>query len=359
MFEFYNHVKEITLIFQNGRLIFANESALHFFNCYFHTIEEKPLAFFFPNGLPEGKTELALRGGGSLTCECKRLVQGGEEILLVQQTSDSVQEGEIRLTTSKAMYDPLMIGKTAIMTQSITEPLQNIMEAAEHLLKEADIQLKMREELQDISKNAGIVYHKTKRMLEEYETLSLNQEPSVCCFDLKDAVEKACRRIEEYLILERLPVKLRFSSRTSSCLILADKQQIVKAVTGLIAGSVRYLTDHEEKGRINVKAYAEENAGKVVIEDNAKETDSLFEKLAYADMFSLSMPSDREVLSLQMIHSMVEKNNGTIYLAKNKGIGMRYTIQFPLTDKNRFFEKEKEVDYKAIIFHEMEYYLSV
>ena len=358
MFEFYNHVKEITLIFQNGRLIFANESALHFFNCYFHTIEGKPFSFFFPNGLSEGKTELTL-GGGSLTCECKRLIQGGEEILLVQQTSASVQEEEIRLTTSKAMYDPLAIGKAAVMVQSITDPLQNIMESTEHLLRANNIQLKMREELQEISKNADIVYRKTKRMLEEYETLSLNQEPSVYCFDLKDAAEKACRRIEEYLTLERLPVKLRFSSRPSSCLILADKQQVVKAVTGLIAGSVRYLTDHEENGRINVKAYAEENVGKVVIEDNVKETDNLFEKLAYADMYSLSMPSDREVLSLQMINSLVEKNNGNIHLAKNKGIGMRYTIRFPLTDKNRFFEKEKEVDYKSIIFHEMEYYLSV
>lgn len=359
MFEFYNHVKEITLIFQNGRLIFANESALHFFNCYFHTIEGKSIAFFFRDCLSEGTQTLSLCSGGSLTCECKRIVQGEKEFLLLHQVSETVEADEMRLTTPKAMYDPLMIGKAAVMTQSIADPIQNIIEAAEHLLREEKIQLKMREELQQISKNAGDVYRRTKRMLEEYETLSLNQEPSVSCFDLKEAVEKSCHRIEEYLILEKLPVKLSFSSRESACLILADKQQIVKAVTGLIAGSVRYLSDHVEKGRINVKVYAEQDSGKVIIEDNAKDPDSLLEKLAYADTFPLSVSSDREVLSLQMINSMVEKNNGDIYLSKNKGIGMRYTVRFPLTEKNRFSEKEKELDYSSIICHEMEFFLSM
>lgn len=359
MFEFYNHVKEITLIFQNGRLIFANESALHFFHCYFHTIEGKPIAFFFQNSLSEGTETLSLCSGGSLTCECKRFVQDGMEFLLIHQTAENEQEGEIRLTTPKAMYDPLMIGKAAVMAQSITDSIQNIIESADHLLREEHIQLKMREELQEISKNAGDVYRKTKKMLEEYETLSLNQEPLVSCFDLKEAVGKSCRRIEEYLILEKLPVNLRFSSRDPACLILADKQQVIKAVTGLIAGSVRYLTDHEEKGRINVKAYAEQNFGKVIIEDNAKEPSSILEKLAYADTFPLSIPSDREVLSLQMLNSLIEKNNGSIHLSKNKGIGMRYTIRFPLTDKNRFSEKEKEVDYKSIICNEMGFFLSV
>lgn len=355
MFEFYNHVKEITLIFQEGRLIFANESALHFFNCYFHTIEGKPISFFFQNHFAEGTETLSLCGGGTLTCECKHFSQDGKEFCLFHQLPEQGETEEMLLTTPKALYDPLMIGKAAIMTQSIADPIQNIIESAEHLLRQEPAQLKLREELLEISKNAEDIYRKTKRMLEEYATLTLHQERCVSCFDLREAVQQVCRRIEEYLILEKLPVKIHFSSRDSVCLILADKQQVMKAITGLVSGMVRYLTDHEEKGRINVKVYAEQNWGNVVLEDNAKETDSILEKLAYTDTLS----SDRHVMGLQMMNSLIENNNGSVSLSKSKGIGMRYTVRFPLTDKNRFAEKERDVNVKEIVFHEMEFFMTV
>ena len=358
MFEYYNHVKEITLIFQNGRLIFANESACHFLNCYFHSIEGKEPGYLIKSGSLENDGILQFQNGICLDCVCRNFEEDGGNFLLIRQKGMGTEK-EIKLTTPKALYDPLMLGKAAIMTQRIAAPIQNILDSIDHLIKESDGNLKLKEELQEISKNVGDVYGKTKYLLEEYQTLTMDLDQTVYCFDLTEAAEVACRKIQEYLELKKLPVKVSFSSRGGPIMILADKGQIVRVITGLIANTAGYLASRQRQGKVNLKVIADSSSAAVVIEDNSKDCLQLMDKLAYAEAFSILEEGGREVMSLQMVNSLIEKNNGTLNITNRKGIGIRYTLRFPLTGQNGFMEREKELDYDSIISHEMDFFLNV
>ncbi len=358
MFEFYNAVKAITLIFQESRLIYANESALHFFGSYFHVLEGKPLEFFFQNTSFDGEEVLTFYNGITMVCNCHTIQKNGGEFLVIQQSLAPVHPFEVKLQTPTVLYDPLALGKSTVMMQSITDSLQNILQSTQHLMQTEDAQLKLKEELAEISRNASEIYRKTKYMVDEYTSLQLAQNKVVSCFDLKEAIRKSCHTIEEYIELEKLPVTLRFSGRQQDCFVLADKEQLIKAFGGLIACLVRYLVDHELHGKLNVKCYGTAEYAQIVIEDNAKMPTNIFEAFSYTDSFQLLPSPDQKLLSIQAINSLIENNHGSIHCLLNPGVGMRYTIRFPLANPKRFSEKEKEVDIAAIISREMEFFLS-
>ncbi len=359
MFEFYNTAKEITLIFKDGRLIYANESALHFFGSYFHVLEGKPLDFFFESSSFSGEETLILSNGTTMVCDCHPITINGGEFLLIQQHSGSSYPAEIKLQTPTVLYDPLALGKSTVMMQSITDSLQNILQSTQHLMQTETAQLTLKEELEEISRSANDIYRKTQYMVDEYKSLQLVQNKVVSCFDLKEAIQKSCQTIEEYIELEKLPVDLHFSGRKQDCYVLADKEQLVKAFGGLIACLVRYLVDHELQGKLNVKCYATAEYAQIVIEDNAKMPDDIFAKFAYTDGFQLFPLQDQKLLSMQAINSLIENNHGSIHCLLNPGVGMRYTIRFPLANPKYFTEKEREVDIAAVTSREMAFFLSI
>ncbi len=359
MFEFYHSAKEITLVFQDGRLIYANESALHFFGSYFHVLKGKPLDFFFQTSSFDGEEVVTLANGTTMVCNCHTISKDGGTFLVIQQSLAPVQPLEIKLQTPNVLYDPLALGKSTVMIQSITESLQNILQSTHSLMQTEGASLKLQEGLQEISRNADEIYQKTKYMMDEYVSLQLDQTRVVSCFDLKDAVRDSCKAIEEYIALEKLPVTLHFSGRKQDCFVLADKEELMKAFGGFFACLVRYLIDHELHGKLNVKCYGTGEEALVIIEDNAKMPVNVFETFSYTDSFQFLSPQDPVLLSMQSINSLIESNHGSIHCLLNPGVGMRYTIRFPLTKPKRFREKEKEIDIRSIIFHEMEFFLSL
>ncbi len=347
MFEFYNLAEEMIFIFQNGRLIFANESALHFLQSYFHVIEGKTYDCFFQTPPTEGEQDLHFVNGAVVRCECTPFTNDGETFLLIHQVAQK-KEQEIQITTPKTLYDPHMLGRRAVQASSLADSIQTILSSVKHLMKTEGIQLKMKEELQVISQKADEIYRKTNDMLEEYETLHLDMLFSY--FDMREVVQNICQQMEEYIQLEKLAVSLTCSAREGSCLVLADQQQVARALTGLISNLLRYLDAYERKGKLNIKVYAVKDQVEIVMEDNGKRSEDMLERLTYNDVTSI--PS-QDILTMQVIHSLLEKNKGALYMESHSGVGVRYIVRFPLTTRSGFCEKEREVDYRTIVFEEM------
>ena len=154
MFEIFSGIKELTIIFSDDKLIYANEAAQYYYNSYIYTLEGADISGFFDrksleeisgklNKKEEFVSRLTLYGGEEKVFTVRFLKDdfGRDAVAFFESDQrEKLSKSILKASASpESMYDPLQVGKGEIYINDIRKIAEAISESIAFLYDSAVI----------------------------------------------------------------------------------------------------------------------------------------------------------------------------------------------------------------------------
>ena len=130
-------------------------------------------------------------------------------------------------------------------------------------------------------------------------------------------------------IFEQEGVTIQFDSTISSLTIVADKDQIIRAINNLLQNSIQAF-DSKVDGVIEIKLEVENEFCKITISDNGKGIPEDRQNKVFVPYFTTK--STGTGIGLSITKQIIENHNGKIYFESKENIGTSFYIELPLPE---------------------------
>jgi nitrogen fixation/metabolism regulation signal transduction histidine kinase len=130
-------------------------------------------------------------------------------------------------------------------------------------------------------------------------------------------------------IFEQEGVTIQFDSTISSLTIVADKDQIIRAINNLLQNSIQAF-DSKVDGVIEIKLEVEYEFCKITISDNGKGIPEDRQNKVFVPYFTTK--STGTGIGLSITKQIIENHNGKIYFESKENIGTSFYLELPLPE---------------------------
>jgi len=113
----------------------------------------------------------------------------------------------------------------------------------------------------------------------------------------------------------------------------ADPEQINQLFSNLIGNAIKYL-DPSRKGKIKISGIMIGDLSEYCIEDNGIGISKNHHKKIFEIFYQLDRKSDGLGLGMSIVSKIIERNHGNIRIDSEEGIGSKFYISLPATNKN-------------------------
>lgn len=347
MFEIFDNINKMTLIFNEDKLVYANETALYFFQSYQATLIDKSLYDFFERKDADKikktavlnkivRKKLLLKNGKSYDFNLRLFEEVGREYLLIQADSKSemsIQEKFRKVTAPKCTYDPFMLGKANIMNYELLKPYSELTYALESIKEKSD---NVSEDIVNIQKMLDNFYEKSKFFINDLASSESKYNITKSVIDLDDMLVKATHRLNEYFICEDVNCEIIYESfKKTKVIICGDLKKLLNAVMGAASMLAGIAFGKKKKAIIDIKLKKDKENAYVYLSCKAiKFTKKVCNALVDSDIFVVDIDkniTDKTVMNMQLINSYIELNDGGMLFKNDDKEGACICISLPVT----------------------------
>lgn len=372
MFEIFSGIKELTIIFSDDKLIYANEAAQYYYNSYIYTLEGADISGFFDrksleeisgklNKKEEFVSRLTLYGGEEKVFTVRFLKDdfGRDAVAFFESDQrEKLSKSILKASASpESMYDPLQVGKGEIYINDIRKIAEAISESIAFLYDSAVIRRNrsLCNEVEKMSGNFEFLVSRVQKYIRELSAPESDLVIARSVFTLNDMLDKLVKRTDNYIKIENLDISLKYTQRESDIRISGAYFNLLKAVAGLLHNAIEYVLASGRRGRISLSLKTEGNYAVIEISDNgiglSEKTFDLINN-EEKDISGLSGDDKSSVLNYEVISLYIRMNNGSLILENRKDKGSVARVKLPLISESysslRFvsepFDAETEID---------------
>lgn len=351
MFEIFEHINELVLVFKDNKLTYANETALVHLKCMRETICEKDIKFFYDEKYVEKmllrletekdfKMSMKQIGKRPIQYRIREIIDSYNEKYIMMQ---AIRPNEIKtldfekIVAPRITYDPLMAGKASILNYEITEPYMELKYMIDTLINEN----KDNYTLKETAEKLDDYYSKTRQCVDRLMDIESRYDISRSLFSVHDLLLKIKTKLNNYFKIENIKAEINYRScKYGEPVICADFYSLSKVIVTLITHLTKNHIVKNKYAKVNLTLKKDDKYAYIYI----KGVDIIISKKTYNDIISKDIEiispeshhTEKLTVNLQMISTFVGLNGGELMIKRNIKTGTEILLKFPLAKKRYF-----------------------
>lgn len=189
-------------------------------------------------------------------------------------------------------------------------------------------------------KQINIIYNNAKKLLSLVNQLLDLQKIAAGKFQLQLKSLDISKMTEEILenfsyAIEHKKIKLEFSNKVESAIVLADPSQIEKCISNYLSNAMKF-TPEDGSIKILIQNAAQSNYLQILIQDTGRgipenKKQFLFKRFGYSEP-SLTKEQEGTGLGLSLVREIIELHNGEVGFNSEEGVGSEFWFTLPLSN---------------------------